>query len=124
METPKVHQQINALPTVFEATDFSAQLVAIKALFMSEIYELKRKINRLRENINKRETIRCISNTKIKNYYLGELNCFLKQKLTLKQNAMDKLLEVSSSPCKKRYQLRIQKFRRPSKKLKPYCSAA
>ena len=33
METPKVCQQINVAPIVDEATDFSAQLVAVKTLF-------------------------------------------------------------------------------------------
>ena len=37
------------------ATDFSAQLVAVKALIMSEIYKLKREISRLKDNINKRD---------------------------------------------------------------------
>ena len=32
-----------------EAIDFSAHLVAVKVLFTSEIYELKRKVDRLRE---------------------------------------------------------------------------
>ena len=37
-----------------ETPDFSAQLVALKALFMNEVYELKRETNRLKENINKK----------------------------------------------------------------------
>ena len=39
-----------------ETPDFSAQLVALKALFMNEVYELKRETNRLKENINKKQT--------------------------------------------------------------------
>ena len=68
------------------------------------MYELKREINRLRENINKRD-----QNTKennlyhqynIKNYYLEQQNSFLRQELSLKQNTIDKLLEINSSQCK------------------------
>ena len=70
VEIPEVSQQINAAPVVHEVTDFSVQLVAVKALFMSEMYEVKREINRLRENINKmdlnRRKIICIRNTKSK----------------------------------------------------------
>ena len=43
VETPEVYQLINAAPIVHGATDFSVQLVAVKALFMNEIYELKEK---------------------------------------------------------------------------------
>ena len=55
MKTPAVCQQINATLIVHEATEFSAQLVAVKALFMNKIYKLGREISRLRENINKRD---------------------------------------------------------------------
>ena len=68
------------------------------------MYELKREINRLRENINKRD-----QNTKennlyhqynIKNYYLEQQNSFLRQELSLSLNTIDKLLEINSSQCK------------------------
>ena len=36
-----------------EARDITAQLVAVKALFVHEIYDLNRETNRLRVNINK-----------------------------------------------------------------------
>ena len=45
VETPEVYQQINATPIVYAATDFSAQLVAVRTLFMSEM-KLKRVENR------------------------------------------------------------------------------
>ena len=38
-----------------EARDITAQLVAVKALFMHEIYDLNRETNRLTVNINKRD---------------------------------------------------------------------
>ena len=38
-----------------EARDITAQLVAVKALFVHEIYDLNRETNRLRVNINKRD---------------------------------------------------------------------
>ena len=44
VESPQNYQEINATPIVHEAADFGAQLVALKRLFMSEIYELKREI--------------------------------------------------------------------------------
>lgn len=52
-KTPKVHQQINVAPIIYAATDFSAQLVAVKTFLMSGMHYLKREINKLRENVNK-----------------------------------------------------------------------
>ena len=40
VETHKVRTQINPAPILYKAIDFKAQLVAVKALFMTEIYEL------------------------------------------------------------------------------------
>ena len=61
---------------------------------MSEMYQLKREINRLRENINKRDQNAGENNLHqeytIKNYYLEQQNSFLKQELSLKQNTTDK----------------------------------
>ena len=94
----------NATPVVHGATDFNSQLVALKALFMCEMYELKRKINRLRESINKRDQNAGENNFyqdyKIKIYYLEQQNSFLKQEFLLNQNTIDKLLEISSSHSK------------------------
>ena len=104
MKTPEVYQETNATPILNEATDSGAQLVAVKRLFMSEICELKREINRLRENINKRDQHTGHNNLyqeyKIKNYYFEQQNYFLKWELTLKQNSLDKLLKISSRQCK------------------------
>ena len=133
VETPEVYQQINVTSVVHGARDFCVQVVAVKVLFMSEMYELKREINRLRENINK------INNAGENNLYqeyknyLEQQIFFLQQELSLKENSIDKLLEISSSQCKDinyskekgrkiidiaknkgRCRLRIQKFRRPS----------
>ena len=73
--------------------------MALKALFINEIYQLKRDRNRLRENVNKIDQNTRDNNLyleyKIKNYYLEQQNSFLKQEFTLKQNTVDKLLEVS-----------------------------
>ena len=69
-----------------EATDISTQLVAVKALFVRRIYELKKEINRLRVNTN--------------NLYQEQQNSFLKWEVTLKQNTMARLLEISSSQYK------------------------
>ena len=70
VETPKIYQEINATLIMHKATDFSAQLVAVKTPFMSEIYELKREIIRLRKSIIKGNKIQliiiCIKNTKSK----------------------------------------------------------
>ena len=65
-----------------EATDISTQLVAVKALFVRRIYELKKEINRLRVNTN--------------NLYQEQQNSFLKWEVTLKQNTMARLLEIGS----------------------------
>ena len=53
MEIPKFYQDINATHIEHEGTDFDAQLVAVKRLFMSETDELQRDINRVREIIDK-----------------------------------------------------------------------
>ena len=103
VETPDVYQQINTTPVVHGATDFYSQLVTLKARFMSEMYELKREINRLIENINKRDQNAGENNMyqeyKIKNYHLEQQNYFLKQELSLKSKKINKLLEISSSQC-------------------------
>ena len=69
------------------------------------MYELKREMNRLRENINKRDQNIGENNLyhqyNIKNYYLEQQNSFLRQELSLKQNTIDKLLEINSSQCKR-----------------------
>ena len=70
VETLEVYQHIDAAPVVYGATDFSSQLVAVKALFMNEMYELKIEINRFREKsingIKIQEKIISIKNTKLK----------------------------------------------------------
>ena len=40
VETHKVRTQINPTPILYKAIAFKAQLVAVKALLMTEIYEL------------------------------------------------------------------------------------
>ena len=70
VETPEVYQHINATPVVYEEIDFTSQLVAVKALFMSEIDKLEREKNRFREKsingikIQPQEKIICIKTTK------------------------------------------------------------
>ena len=51
---------------------------------------------------------------KIKNYYLVQQNYFLKRELTLKQNTIDKLLEISSSQRKERVKSLKREVRKPS----------
>ena len=67
---------------------------------MSEMYELRKEKNRLRENINKRDQNTGENNLyhqyNIKNYYLEQQNSFLRQELSLSQN----ILEINSSQCK------------------------
>ena len=53
MEILEVYQQTSEAPMAHEARDITAQLVAVKALFVHEIYDLNRETNRLRVNINK-----------------------------------------------------------------------
>ena len=77
---------MNAIPVVHGATDFNLQLVTLKPPFMGEMYELKREINKLRKNINKRDQNAGENNLyqeyKIKNYYL-------------EQNTINIILEIS-----------------------------
>ena len=66
---------------------------------MSDMYELKREINKLRKNINKRDQNPGENNLyeeyKIKNYYLEQQSSFLQQELSLKQNTTNIILEIS-----------------------------
>ena len=63
-----------------EARNVIAQLVAVKALFVHEIYDLNRETNRLRVNINQRDQYAEDNNLylerKIKDYYLEQQNYF------------------------------------------------
>ena len=63
-----------------EARNVIAQLVAVNALFVHEIYDLNRETNRLRVNINKRDQYAEDNNLylerKIKYYYLEQQNYF------------------------------------------------
>ena len=63
-----------------EARNVIAQLVAVKALFVHEIYDLNRETNRLRVNINKKDQYAEDNNLylerKIKYYYLEQQNYF------------------------------------------------
>ena len=64
---------------------------------MSEIYELKKQIDKTNESI---KFIFLYQKSKIQNYYLKQQNVFLKQELKLNQNKIDKFLEIRSSQCK------------------------
>ena len=63
-----------------EARNVIAQLVAVKALFVHEIYDLNRETNRLRVNINQRDQYAEDNNLylerKIKDYCLEQQNYF------------------------------------------------
>ena len=70
------------------------QIVAIKAYFMNEIYELKNEVDRLKQKIKDQDNN--ISN-KAKLSLLEYENLFLKEELRNKQLIVEKILDLNSN---------------------------
>ena len=82
--------------------EFTAQLVAMKALFMNEVFELKNKIARLKEaSLNVGHSISeenlDTENLKYQISLLQRENTFIKTELNNKQHIIEKLLNINSN---------------------------
>ena len=75
---------------------FNAQIAAIKAYFMNEIYELKNKVDRLKQKVKDQGND---MSDKAKHSLLEYENLFLKEELRNKQLIADKLLDLKSDKC-------------------------
>ena len=76
--------------------NFNAQIAAIKAYFMNEIYELKNKVDRLKQKVKDQGND---MSDKAKHSLLEYENSFLKEELRNKQLIADKLLDLKSDKC-------------------------
>ena len=76
--------------------NFNAQIAAIKAYFMNEIYELKNKVDRLKQKVKDQGND---MSDKAKHSLLEYENLFLKEELRNKQLIADKLLDLKSGKC-------------------------
>ena len=100
METPK-HRNVKT-PILHEDTvqDITARLVANKAFFMNEIYELKREITSLTKKVGDWEGLHSnidkeniIKNLELQISLLQQENLFIKTELQQKQKTIDSLLD-------------------------------
>ena len=92
--------------------DFTVRLVAIKAFFMNELYELKQEIESLKQKVCCGENF---SSNKNKNNIFENLelqfsllqleNNFLKTEINQKQKAIDKLLDLNWLQSKDQYKV-------------------
>ena len=104
METPSLNDLKNSDKTKNMSYDVDIQLVAIKAYFMSEIYELKHEISQLegQKKTGKcdgsESTLRDILKSQI--CILQEQNSFIKSELQQKQIIIEKLLDINKNQIK------------------------
>ena len=73
--------------------NFNAQIAAIKASFMNEIYELKNEVERLKQKVKVQDND---MSDKAKLSLLGYENLFLKEELRNKQLIVEKLLDLKT----------------------------
>ena len=105
VETPSLLNDLrNSDNTKNMSYDVDVQLVAIKAYFMNEIYELKHEISQLK---GQEKTGKCdISESTLTNILkskictLQEQNSFIKSELQQKQIIIEKLLDISKNQIK------------------------
>ena len=101
VETPSLNDLKNSDNTKNMSYDVDVQLVAIKAYFMNEIYELKREISQLKvqEKTGKcdssESTLTDILKSQIR--ILQEQNSFIKSELHQKQIIIEKLLDINKN---------------------------
>ena len=82
--------------------EFTAQLVAIKAFFMNEVFELKKKITLLKEaslNVGNSLSEEKLNTENLKYQFslLQRKNTFIKTELNNKQHVIGKLLNINSN---------------------------
>ena len=101
VETPKTKDTKTPIkPDIID--EFAAQLVAMKAFFMNEVFELKNKIARLKEaslnvaNSFSEENL-VTENLKYQISLLQRENTFIKTELNNKQHIIEKLLNSNSN---------------------------
>ena len=105
VETPSLLNDLrNSDNTKNMSYDVDVQLVAIKAYFMNEIYELKREISQLK---GQEKTGKCDSSEstltdilKSQICILQEQNSFIKSELQQKQIIIEKLLDINKNQIK------------------------
>ena len=101
VETPKTKDAITPI-NPDKIDEFTAQLVAMKAFFMNEVFELKNEIARLKEaslnagNSFSEENLDT-ENLKYQISLLQRENTFIKTELNNKQHIMEKLLNINSN---------------------------
>ena len=94
VETPKICKQIDKTPKIFDYKDLNAKFVAMK----DEICGLKLEIKSLKECIEKINSKpspgRNYNQELNKNSFFRTTKFFLKEEIALKQNIIDKLLDI------------------------------
>ena len=104
VETPSLNDLKNSDNTKNMSYDVDVQLVAIKAYFMNEIYELKREISQLKvqEKTGKcdssESTLTDILKSRIR--ILHEQNSFIRSELHQKQIIIEKLSDINKNRIK------------------------
>ena len=98
METPKIDSTKYKSSSRDSSQDLLAQIVAMKAYFMNEIYELKNEIcflkNQLEDGEKNSDSISMIKFYKSEISLLKDQNSFLKSELQQKQIIVEKLLDL------------------------------
>ena len=104
VETPSLNDLKNSDNTKNMSYDVDVQLVAIKAYFMNEIYELKREISQLKVQ---EKNGNCDSSKSALTYIfksqiciLQQQNSFMKSELHQKQIIIEKLLDINKNQIK------------------------
>ena len=99
METPKTKDPKTPINTD-KIDEFTAQLVAMKAYFMNEVFELKNEIARLKEallNVGNSFSEENLDTENLKSQIalLQLENTFIKTELNYKQHIIEKLLNIN-----------------------------
>ena len=95
----------------FKVEDFTARVVAIKAFFMNEIYELKQDIQQLKQKVNGENFVsdknknNIVENLELRISLLQQENSFLKTEMNQKQKTIDKLLDLNYFHSKDKYKV-------------------
>ena len=92
--------------------DFTVRLVAIKAFFMNELYELKQEIESLKQKVccgenfsSNKNKYNIFENLELQFSLLQLENNFLKTEINQKQKAIDKLLDLNWLQSKDQYKV-------------------
>ena len=113
-ETPKLGNAKTPSLGGCNIEDFTARVVALKAFFISEIYELKQEIESLKQKVCCGENF-CINknknnvfeNLKLQFSLLQQEDNFLKTEINQKQKTIDKLLDLKWLQSKNQYKVNV-----------------